>query len=250
MSRIFVGMLGYNHHLSVEAGMKNFEEMVDPSHNIIKTLFTCGYPLPSSDENRLRLRELACKYGWWNPHIPNEGVMGNWNRAIHEHFHMENGDFLVTFDPDVRMRNKGWLPAMVEALRSDSQAMFCCASRGFHDEPLYKIPPYARTISILPSGVRVARWGCLVAWSMGVWKADFLITRPRNFSQSGKFYGYSEHADYERLVQHAKTWISVADYYDDHASATDPDYTQWKIESAAVRTDKEFSVWLKERGKL
>ncbi len=244
--RVFVGMLGYNRPDVIEGAMQNFEETVTPDHHIIKTLFSCGYPLPDAAQNRIKERELAAKYGWWNPNIPNEGVMGNWNRAIHEHFYMHPGDFLVTFDPDVRMRNKGWLPAMVDALQCDSTAMFACAARSFHNEEQFQKPPYNRKVVCHPENyLRIAHWDCLIAWSMGMWKADFLITRPRDFAQSGKFYGYSEHADYDRLVANKKTWISLADFYDDHLEAPDKEYLKWKHESAAKTTELSFDQWLK-----
>ncbi len=236
-------MLGYNSPEMIEGAMKNFEETVFPSHNIIKTLFSCGYPLG----NRLRERELAAQHGYHNPDIPNEGVMGNWNRVIHEHFLMHQGDMLVTFDPDVRMQQKGWLDAMVESLNEQPDAMFCCAARPYHDEE-WCIKQHGRTIHHTSrTGIRFAKYRELIAWSMGMWKAEFLITRPRNFAQANKYYGYSEHADYARLIEHKKTWISLVDFYDHHQGATDPQYTQWKLESAQGKTNKPFDVWLKGR---
>ncbi len=245
--RIFVGMLGYNRPDIIEGGLKNFEDTVAPDHHIIKTLFSCGYPLPNPQLNRIKERELAAQYGWWNPTIENRGVMQNWNVAIHDHFHMHQGDFLVTFDPDVRMARKGWLPSMVEALQSDEDAMFCCSALDFHNHDWMQRPPYNRRVTVLASGLRVSRFDCLIAWASGMWKADFLITRPRDFGMKGCWYGESEGSDAKRLAQHGKTWLSVTDFVDNHLGAPDQEYLDWKKESAHGTTVKSFDVWLKER---
>lgn len=245
--RIFVGMLGYNRPDVIEGGLKNFEETVDPDHHIIKTLFSCGYPLPNAQENRIKERELAAKYGWWNPTIENKGVMQNWNTAIHDHFQMHPGDFLFTFDPDVRMERKGWLPAMVEALQSDEKAMFCSSALNFHHHDWMQTPPYNRKVTTLPSGLRISRFDCLIAWASGMWKADFLITRPRDFGMKGCYYGESEASDHKRLIEHGYTWLSVTDFVDNHLGAPDQEYLDWKLASAHGTTNKPFDVWLKEK---
>lgn len=243
--RVFVTMLAYNRADVVRGALEQFEKTTtDLEHRrCIKTIFLCQYPLPSVEENREEIKKLAAEFGWWCSEIPNGGVMNNHNRVIHDFYHMSDGDFYITYDPDVRMQSVGWISAMVEALNSEPSAMFCCAARPFHDED-WCVKEHGRTIHTLSSGLRIAKYKSLLAWSMGIWKADFLITRPRDFKQSGKFYGYSEHADYERLVEHNKTWISLVDFYDHHLWAPDPQYIEWKTQSAQVSTELSFNDWL------
>ncbi len=246
--RIFITMLGYNRADMVKGALENLEATTtDEEHRrLVKTIFLCQYPLPTVEQNRTDLNKLAADYGWWRAEIPNEGVMGNHNRAIHEYCHMSPGDFYVTFDPDVRMQEKGWISAMVQALNSDPSAMFVCASRPFHDME-WCAKQHGRTISTLPSGLRISRYNNLLAWSMGMWKAEYLINRPRDFKQMNAYYGYSEHADADRLRATGKTWMQLTDFYDHHLCAIDPNYTEWKKVSASGATNKPFDQWLRGR---
>lgn len=242
LMRIFVTMLGFNRPEMIRGALENFEATTtDAEHRrCVKTLFYCGYPFP--EDNRDELHRLAVEFGWWVTDIPNEGVMANHNRAIHDYCHMRTGDFYVTFDPDVRMQEKGWLSAMVEALGSDPNAMFCCAARRFHNDSWCE-EQHGRSIHQLPSGLRIARYRHLIAWSMGMWKGEWLAARPRDFKADAPHYGYAEHADYARLCDQRKTWVSLVDFYDDHQGA-EPLYTKWKAESAAHRTKLSFHDWL------
>lgn len=242
--RVFAVMLGFNSHETIKGAMENFEATVEPSHNVIKWFFDPSYPLPDPHTNRSLNKQICAHYGWIYTEIENEGVLGNWNKVIHEHLNMVNGDFLVTFDPDVRMQQKGWVPAMVEALNSDPTAMFCSSALDFHHHDWMQKPPYNRKVTELASGLRIARYDCLIAWASGMWRADALITRPRNFGARGKYYGWNEHADYDRMLKNGWTWLSTADFVDHHLGSPDPKYVEWKQKTAGGVTDKRFEEWL------
>jgi hypothetical protein len=237
-------MLGFNAHETIRGGFENFKNTVDPHHNVVKWFFDPGYPIPDAHANRSLNKQLCSTYGWIYTPIENEGVLGNWNKVIHEHLNMVNGDFLVTFDPDVRMAKRGWLPAMIEALNSDPTAMFCSSALDFHHHEWMQKHPYNRKVTQLPSGLNVSRFACLIAWASGMWRADFLINRDRNFGAKGKYYGWNEHADYERLLAHGYTWLSVTDYVDHHLGSPDQKYVDWKQKTAAGQVSVRFEEWL------
>ena len=245
MSRIFAVMLGFNRPETIRGAMQNFKDTVDPDHNIVKCFFDPGYPLDNKNENMNLNKQLCSTFGWTYTPIKNEGVLPNWNAVIHEHLNMVNGDFLHTFDPDVRMDKKGWLPAMVEALNYEPKAMFCASSLYFHHHDWMLQPPYSRTVETTPSGLNVSRFKCLIAWASGMWRADFLITRPRHFGAKGRYYGWNEHADYERLLHHGYTWVAVTDYIDNHLGAPDQKYQEWKQKTAAGSVVIPFEEWVK-----
>jgi len=242
--RIFNVMLGFNAHDTIKGAMENFKNTVDADHNVVKWFFDAGYPLPDKAANMSLNKQICSHYGWLYTPIDNEGVLGNWNKVIHEHLNMVNGDFLVTFDPDVRMATKGWMPAMVEALQSDDKAMFCSSALDFHHHDWMQQPPYNRKVTTLESGLRISRYDCLIAWASGMWKADFLITRDRNFGARGKYYGWNEHSDYERLLKHGYTWLSVTDFVDNHLGSPDPKYVEWKQKTAGGQVAVKFEEWL------
>lgn len=248
--RHFITMLGFNRAETVREAMINLEETTtDAEHRrMVKTVFLCQYPLPSIEENRAKIIEAAREFGWWHAEIPNRGVMLNHNTAIHDFYHMAPGDTYFTFDPDVRLQNKGWLSACAEALHSDPGIMFVSLARPYHDED-WCSKQHGRTIHTLPSGLRIARYKQLIAWSCGMWRGDWLAARPRDLNQAGKFYGFSEHRDYERLLKAKKTWVSLVDYYDHHLEAPDKLYTEWKVHAAGNTNHDSFDVWLKKRSK-
>lgn len=241
---IYVTMLGYNSAEMVEGAMKNFDETVEMRQDIVKSLFLLGYPLPSKEENKKLLLALADKYGWVTHEIPNVSVMENWNVAIHEVHKLREGDYLCCFDADVRMQQRGWLPAMVEVLEANPRAVFVCAARPFHDEA-WCVNQHGRQIHVLPSGTRFATYRELIAWSTGLWKGDWLSLRPRDFAAAHPVYGWAEMADLERMAKYGKGWVSMVDHLDDHQSdKCDPLYTEWKRACAENRTQDKFDDWL------
>src|SRR5258708_4135171 len=148
--KIYVVLISFNAHEMVEGAMINFKETVSMNDSVQKVLFDPGYPLPDKTSNNNLIKALCERYG-------------------RIYTNMENGDFYVTYDPDVRMNQKGWLPAMVEALNSYPKAMFCSSARDFHDQDWMYKPPYNRKITVLSSGLKVATYDCLIAWASGVW---------------------------------------------------------------------------------
>ena len=107
MGRSFITILGYNSIEMIRGALENFQNTTtDLEHRrCVKTLFNPGFPGTTEEE----LKALAVEFGFWYANIPNDGVMGNRNRAIHDYYHMEKGDTYICFDPDVRWQQKGWL---------------------------------------------------------------------------------------------------------------------------------------------
>lgn len=246
--RIFITTLGYNRAEMVRGCFENLNQMtlLSEQDKLVKTLCVLGYPLPSPEENRVELLAIAERFGFSVVEFPNVGVMQNWNTVIHDHLKMETGDYLVTWDPDVRMQQPGFLSAMIDALERDPDNVFVCAARPYHDEE-WCIKQHGREVITLPSGTRVGIYRDLIAWSTGMFKAEFLNTRPRDFKATGEVYGWTEHADVRRMKLLKKKWVSLVDYYDHHLGAMDESYTKWKVESAQTKTTDTFDVWLKKQ---
>lgn len=241
--RDFIVCLGYNSPAMIRGALENFEATTtDAEHRrCVKTLFNPGFPGNSEQT----LKNIASEFGWWFANIPNEGVMGNHNRVIHEFCHMEPGDTYTCFDPDVRWQQNGWLSAAKEILFSQEDVVFVCAAREFYDEK-WLIDTHGRTLHLLPSGARYARFKELVAWSTGVWKGDWLAKRPRDFKAAHEWYGWAEHADVAHMQKHKKKWLSMVDHYDHHLGA-DPIYCEWKVACAKGICNIDFGTWLNER---
>lgn len=247
-SRILVSMLGFNTVEMIEGAMQRFCETVDPSPEVVlPVLFDCGYPLPKAEENSAKLIELAPKYGFDYHRIQNISVTENHNVAMFDILNIQDSDYYVTYDPDCRLDKKGWLWAMVEALDSEEDLVFCCAAMRFHDED-WCSRQHGRSIHELPSGLRIAKYTHLIAWPMGTYKGWWLKNyATRKFRAYNEVYGYGEHAMVDIMHREKKRWCTLVDFYDDHKPA-DEIYCKWKIESACRKTQKRFEDWLKERG--
>lgn len=242
--RVFITLLGFNTPGMVRAAVENLEKTTThiEHRSLIKTIFDPGYP----GNDPAHIKAIAVDNGWWHTPIPNESVMGNHNRVIHDFYRMEPGDYYVCFDPDVRMQEVGWVSAMVEALNSDPNIVFCAASRRYHNEK-WCSDQHGRTIHSLPSGLRVSKYRELIAWSTGMWKGEWLAARPRDFKGDAPVYGYTEHADIRLMQTHGKKWVALSDFYDDHTGGPDARYATWKQESADRKTEAKFEDWV--RGK-
>jgi hypothetical protein len=249
--KMHIVMLGFNRPETIQGAMEALVNttLEHEKELISKRFFFCQYPLPSIEENRHKCRSLCKEYGWQFDEIPNEGVLFNHNRVIHEYLNMDDADFYFTYDPDVRLISPGWVSAFIEALQSDNNAMFCCSALDFHHHDWMQRPPYSRKVTELPSGLKIARYGCLISWASGAWKAHFLKSRPRNFGRREVLYGESEFADHKRLKEQNKTWISLVDFVDYHLGAPDQEYIQWKKDWAHGKTLKPFDLWLQEGNK-
>lgn len=245
--RIFVTMLGFNTPTMIREALINFEEttLTTEHTHMVKNLFLCGYPIPNAENNDHVTEQLARHYGWNSIKIPNKGGLENHNVAIHEHMRMGVGDYYVTFDPDVRMQQKGWVTAMRNALeQTEPETVYVAAARPYHDED-WCSKQHGRKIITLPSGLRVAKYQRLIAWSIGMFKGEWLAARPRDFKAKNEFYGYFEHADLELMQKHRKKWCTLVDYYDHHQSAC-PVYTEWKRQCADGSTTIKFEDWLQK----
>lgn len=241
--RVFITCLGYNKPAMIRGALENFEETTtDLEHRrCVKTLFNPGFPENSEAE----LKDLAAEFGWWFTNIPNEGVMGNHNRVIHDYCHMQKGDFYVCWDPDVRMQQKGWLSAAVEVLNAHEDVVFVCPALPFHNEE-WCYTQHGRTLHELPSKTKFAKYTHLLAWSTGVWKGEWLAKRPRDFKAAHPVYGWTEHADIDLMNKHGKKWLSLVDFYDHHLGS-DPVYCEWKIACAKGETLETYNLWLANR---
>lgn len=241
--RHFITCLGFNTPEMIRGALQNFEDTTTDSEHrrCVKTLYNPWFP----GNLEADLKAIASEFGWWFANIPNEGVMSNHNRVIHDYCHMEPGDTYTCFDPDVRMMNKGWLTAANEVLFSKDDVVFVCLSRPFHDEPTCA-GPHGRKIHTLPSGTRYATYSQLIAWSTGVWKGEWLAKRPRNFKAAHPQYGWTEHADVALMQKHEKKWLSLVDFYDNHLGSG-AEYSAWKLACAKGETDLEFAKWLSKK---
>lgn len=238
--RVFITQLAFNTEKMIEGALQNLDNTTtDHEHRrLVKTIFDPGYPGNLSEN----VKAIAARFGWWYCQIPNLGGMANHNTVIHDYCKMLPGDYYVTFDPDVRHQQVGWVSAMIEALESDDKAVFVCAARAFHDER-WVHNQHGKTIQTLSSGLRVARYNSLIAWSTGMFKGGWLAARPKDFKAEVP-HSYNEHADYALMQRHGKTWLSLVDFYDNHQSG-EPLYVEWKAASGAKTTTQSFEDWLK-----
>lgn len=243
--KTLVHMLCYNSEEMIRGALENFRETVDDDESIVKVMFEVQYPLPSKEESFSYVKKLAELYGWGFHSIPNKGVAGNWTQAF-DYFNPADDDVIVGFDPDCRMRPKGWLKAITEVNAAHPEHPCVIPNRTYHDEK-WVHEGHGRTIyTDEKTGYRLGKYRQLIAWSLGSHRCDWLrfLRGQGEFAAYSKVYSYSEHWQYDQLLKHGKHWVELVDYYDDHV-VSDALYTKWKHESAAKTTDLFFEDWLK-----
>lgn len=78
-----------------------------------------------------------------------------------------------------------------------------------------------------------------------------LVKQVGGFSAYSERYGYVEQSMADKLIPIGKRYYILSDYYDYvQKSEQDPEYLQWKIESAEFKTTADFEDWLKMKGKI
>lgn len=245
--RILVHMLCHNSEEMIRGALENFQETVEPDPRIVKVMFEVGYPLPSKDESAAYVKKLAELYGWGFHSMPNKGVAGNWTQAF-DYFNPADDDVIVGFDPDCRMRPKGWLKAIAEVNAAHPEHPCVIPSRTYHDEK-WCYEGHGRTIyTDEKTGYRLGKYRQLIAWSLGSHRCDWLrfLRSKGPFGSYNALYGYSEHWQYDQLLAHGKSWVELVDFYDDHL-CSDAVYSEWKTASAGKSTTLTFEDWLKAR---
>lgn len=244
----FAICLAHNRTEIIRGGLENFEATTTPEEKAmcVKQLYFCSYPLPSIEQNREDCKKLCEEFGWRFMEIPNVGILANHNLVLHELSGIKNGDYYITFDPDVRWGSIGWVSATKDIFDFDPDIMFISSGLDFHHHEQFKNPPYSRRVRSTPSGTNFGEWGCVVSWASGTWRADFLLTRPRHFGED-VMYGNSESTDYARLMAYKKKWVSLVDFIDKHFGAPDQIYLDWKLAWAHGKTNKSFIDFIKEK---
>lgn len=242
--KTLVHMLCYNSEEMIRGALENFRDTVDEDPSIVKVMFEVQYPLPSKEESYAYVKRLSEEYGWGFHSIPNRGVAGNWTQAF-DYFDPGDDDVIVGFDPDCRMRPKGWLKAITEVNAAHPEAPCVIPNRTYKDEP-WCVQQHGRQIVTDPkTGYRLGYYRELISWSLGSHRCDWLKML-RQYGPFGSYnpqYGFSEHWQYDQLRKYGKRWVELSDFYDDHVSA-DALYTKWKSESAENKTQLKFDEWL------
>lgn len=242
--KTFVHMLAFNTISMIRGGLENYRDTVVDRPDIHRTLFWCGFPLPSRSENHAACLQMALEFGWNFKAIENRGVAKNWEQVVFDHFKPEGDDVVVGFDPDVRMRAKGWLPAMEEILRldTDNRTVFVAADRPYYEEK-WCADQHGHSVREVRVGVEVSEFRELVAWSMGAYRGDWLMSLGE-IDAHNKIYGYGEHWMRDRMNERGTRWVVARGHMDDHLPADCPEYLDWKIQSARMKTKLRFEEWI------
>lgn len=244
--KVYVHMLCFNNPTMIRGALENFRDTVEDDPRIVKVMFEIGYPLPSPDETKAAIIALAAEFGWGLHSMENKGVAGNWTQAF-DYFKPSDEDVIIGFDPDCRMRPKGWLPAIAEVNAAHPEAPCVIPNRDYRDEEWCWKGHGREKFIDEKTGYQLGRYKQLVAWSLGTHRCDWLnlLRKEGEFKAYAPFYAWSEHWQYDQLKKHGKDWLELCDFYDDHQGSEEL-YSKWKVASAKNETVKRFEEWLKE----
>jgi hypothetical protein len=235
---VLVMTLGFARHGFVRESVEYFQARSDRSEYDEHVVVDLEYPLPSAEENSDRLQKLALEKRLSYMKLPNLGVAKNWQQVV-ERYRLQDTDTLVGVCPDTRGEHPGWVRAGVEVLQADPDCFTVQLNR-YGDYRPYN--PEVRRVG----SHNVVRFPQLVAWSTGMFNMRH-INEIGGFEAWNPYYGWSEHYLVEKLLPMGRHWCFLKDHYDAGLPSPDPDYTQWKIESAGGVTKSSFEDWLKAK---
>jgi hypothetical protein len=246
----------FNRFDLVKEAIELFEEQNKGAKIEKKILLDPGYPLAKQPMHSQSLMAVADKFNWqYMKTITNEGVHGNWNKAMRE-MNLGDKDVLFTLDPDERPQEPGYLNAMIDVFNHAPEAITVQLSQC--KVKIEKLGQVERKIG----ETWVLDYPRLIAWPMGAYSIKW-INRIGGFGQHCRLYGYCEHSTMDRGGMMGAKFYMLRDHTDIHIDPTDqfyldykkkmnrpdmdqdPLFVQWKIESAAKTTCADFSEWLK-----
>ena len=234
---ILAATIAYSDADFVRLGVERFYKSATKADFDRHILFDPGFPIPNSGENTVKLLELCEEYKVEYVKIKNYGCHQNFDYAS-KYLNLDKNDFFITACPDINV-TPGWIKAGLDVLKADP-GCFTVQMNHFIGVP----PPSHRQLVI--GNQNVMQFPQLCAWSTGIFNMEH-INSIGGFGAYSKFYSYCEHYLVDKLVPQGKRWYLLRDYYDRVQKNPCEIYTEWKLQSAMKRTEKDFESWYNER---
>ena len=207
-------------------------------------LMDCHYPLPHKGQNSVDLAAASSAYNM--SHVKpykNYGTSGNLNWIINE-CSMHNDDIFIPLCPDGRVRESGWVSALVDVLNHEPNAYYVALnqiSHGGHTN--LSVIEHVTT-----KGTKYLEFPHIVAWSLGGFRVGH-VRKIGGLYERRPFYGFIEDETHKRMSGQGLNFYKLKDYYDFHKYDVDPLYIDWKRAMVEERTRLDFESWLKEMSK-
>lgn len=235
---ILLATIAYNKPEFVREGLQFFRDNSDKSEYDRHVVFDPGYPVGGVEENRAEIKKIAKEFGLEYVPMNNVGCHQNFQTAM-KYMRTSQDDYFAPVCPDARGRNKGWVKACADVLKADRD----CFTVQLNREINYG--PYGAQTKVI-GGHEVLYFPALVSWSVGMFSCR-LLDMIGGFKADSERYGFCEHAMARELGAFGKHWYLIKNYYDNCAGSPDPQYLQWKQESAAKKTILSFEDWLSSK---
>ncbi len=207
-----------------------------------KVLVDQHYPLVDNQtDHTKKLADLAAKHGWtFVRPLKNRGVGGSWDWVVRE-LGLGNDDVIVGLDPDGRPQQIGWLDAMMTVFNNDA----LCYTVQLNVAGTYalNLPRTEEQIG----GEWTVVYNRPIAWTLGGFSV-YWLKAVGGFLQSHPQYGFVEIQMEKACKPKGGHFRILRDYYDQHVTAPDKAYIDWKLECAQFKTLLPFGDWVREKG--
>jgi hypothetical protein len=198
-----------------------------------------GYPLPNKKTNAEVLCRNAIDYNYtYLRQYKNLGVSANWEWAIRE-IGAQPEDIVFGIDSDAFIQQKNYIQATMDVFNSDSKVFYV----GMHRVPYWET---FRRKEYDIGGQTVYEYLELTAWSVGA----FHVGNTRKMGgihQSHALYGGIESSMWMKGNAMALKAVFLKNFIDEHRESPDPEYQQWKLESATTPEKRDFETWLQSK---
>jgi hypothetical protein len=243
--KVWLVCLAHNNPSIVMEAVRKYKEQnkeMNFDHEWI--MVDCDYPLPHSGQNHVDIASIAAAYDMTllKPY-KNRGVSGNWNWVVNE-VGAKDEDIMIGIDPDGRVRESGWVSAIVEVFKHEPRAYYVACNQISHGGWTNVTTTRHETTS----GVGYLEFPHIVAWSLGGFKVGH-IRKIGGLHERRPFYGFIEDETHKRMQSQGDyTFFKLENYFDFHLTRVDPLYMDWKKAMVEGLTKLSLSDWIKEEG--
>ena len=243
--KIWLVSVAHNNPSMVTESIQKYKDgNKEIKHDHEWVLMDCHYPLPHAGQNAVDLASIASAYGMshMKPY-KNRGTSGNFNWAINE-LSMKDEDIFIPLCPDGRVRESGWVSALVHVFLHEPRAYTVQLNQISHGG--WKNVTTTRHETT--SGIGYLEFPHIVAWSLGGFRVGH-IKKIGGLHERRPFYGFIEDETHKRMQSIGDyTFFKLENYFDFHLTRVDPLYMDWKKAMVEGLTKLSFGDWIREEG--
>jgi hypothetical protein len=236
--KISIVICAFDNWKRVERALRRLDSFDLDGFERMLYIFNPGYPLPSKQENKAALLELADKHCAYYQDIENRGQVGNF-RQIAEQIKTDGSQVYLFWDADHNPAKKTWFHDAWSIFQAEDRCDFITMNHSIGSNFLQHQKPQSPV-----GGIAVRRLVLHGGFPIFIFRKSFIQDYPQPLQQ----YGGDEWLILEKLKRDYKVGYMMEDHDDlGDYDGIDKEYVEWKKHAIDKKEAMSFEIWLKEK---